>query len=595
MTISGNVRLLPSLWRRLCFLGLIPVLQAAEVTPVTPPPAAAASATPTAPGSPAPTARLLKRILVTDSVATAEKFDPPAGAFVAIAPTLPALDAEELNKRLATGVNMAIEERLLAAIAQVVENFYRQFGFPNAKAIIPNQNIASGVLRVIVEVGSKSEPITAASEFKIRSIKMEGARWFSESLLREKLRIEQGGVIRFSELDRAIGWTNNNPYRRVRVKLEPVPNTSEADLTIAVQEAMPLRLVASYDNTGNVAIGESRYTAAVSYGNLWGLDHQASYQYITTDRPQFYQGHGLDYRIPLRWRHYLQFSASYLRATPEFYEGLIVSDGETVTSDLRYSVPVRSGDNPIELYAALNFKESNNNLAYGGTSVQATKTDIFQFTFGGSAVFRDKRGAWGFGATLTASPGGINSRNSDQAYDANLFDGSKDSARFGAKARYLYGGISFQRLLNLTPGWDFFARGTAQVSQANLLASEQLSIGGASSVRGFNENIYTGDHGYVFSTELMAPTLKVKLPYLSKTRGPLDLRLLGFFDGGNTAVRHKFGIDPKRVALAGAGLGLRVSLATNFSLNADYGWQVSRLPYPVEERSRGHIRAMLAF
>ena len=71
--------------------------------------------------------------------------------------------------------------------------------------------------------------------------------------------------------------------------------------------------------------------------------------------------------------------------------------------------------------------------------------------------------------------------------------------------------------------------------------------------------------------------------------------MLGFFDAGNTAVRHKFAIDPKRVALAGAGLGLRLTLGGNFSLNADYGWQITQLPYATPEHSRGHLRAMLAF
>ncbi|WP_414663835.1 ShlB/FhaC/HecB family hemolysin secretion/activation protein [Horticoccus sp. 23ND18S-11] len=594
MIIFSRIRRLACLAAGTCVLLRLSALGA---TPSDAPAAipATTAAPPAAPAAPAVAGHVLRKIWISESVETAEKFSPTAGEFVVLAPSLPPMDAAELNRRLAIGDGRVIDERLLAAIAQVIELFFRQFDYPAAQAIIPNQNISTGILRVIVLTGTKSEPVTAATRWKIRNIKMDGARWFSESLLREKLRIEQGGMVQFGELDRAISWTNNNPYRRVQVKLEPVPNTGEADLIIAVKEALPLRVVTSYDNTGNVAIGKSRYAAAVSYANLWGLDHQASYQFLTTDQPKFFKAHGIDYRIPLRWRHYLQFSASYVQARPEFYEGLFVQEGETVTSDLRYSIPVRAGDNPIDVYAAINFKESNNNLAYGGTSVQATKTDIFQLTLGGSLVRRDKRGAWAFGATVTASPGGINSRNSDRAFDANLFDRRLDSARFGAKARYIYGGVTFQRLLNLAPGWDFFARGAGQVSQANLLASEQLSIGGASSVRGYNENIFSGDHGYVFSNELLAPAIKLQLPKLSKSRGPLETRFIGFFDGGNTAVRHKFAIDPKRVALAGAGLGLRMTLATNFSLNADYGWQVNRLPYPVEERSRGHIRAMLAF
>jgi len=423
---------------------------------------------------------------------------------------------------------------------------------------------------------------------------MTGARWFSESLLREKLRIERGGIVRFSELDNAISWTNSNPFRRVRVHLDPVPNTGEADLSIAVQDAFPLRLSASFDNSGNEILGENHYTAAVSYGNMWGKDHQLSYQYITTSLPKYYQGHGLDYRVPLPWRHHLQFSASYVKASPALYDGLIILNGETITSDLRYTLPLRTGNNPAELFAALTFKESNNNLDFGGVTVSPTKTDIFQFTSGISTVYRDKRGAWAFGASITLSPGGINSRNTDTAFDG-FRHGGEDSARLGARASYYYGGITVQRLLTLAPGWDLMSRGVAQASQANLLASEQLSIGGATTVRGFRENVFSGDHGFLISNDLMAPPLKKNLPYISKTRGPLETRFLAFFDAGNTAARHRYPSDPHRVALMSAGVGVRMSLSTNFSLNADYGWQISHLPTPVEDHSRGHVRATLAF
>lgn len=551
-----------------------PANAAPVAAPAAPAPAAAAPAAP----------RILRKLIIADGVETAVSFVPPAdSAFTVLVPAFAKLNAAELNKRLAQAENQPIQERLLAAIAQVVELFFRQNDYPAAAAIVPTQNIPEdGSLRVIVFLG------------KIRNINMQGARWFSESLLRQKLQIEQGGVVRFSELDRSISWTNNNPFRRVKVSLDPVPNTGEADLNIAVQETMPLRLSLNRDNSGNEAIGRNRNIASVSYGNLWGLDHQVSYQFITTDKPQFFKGHGLDYRVPLPWRHHLQFTASYLRAKPEFYDGLFVQDGESVTSELRYTVPVRTGDNPIDVYAAVNFKESNNNLAFGGSSVQATKTDIFQLTLGGSLIKRDKRGAWALGASLTLSPGNVNSRNTDRAFDGTRF-GGPDSARFGATAKYIYGGVTFQRLVILKPGWDFLSRGVAQFSGNNLLSSEQLNIGGASSVRGFNENVFSGDHGYVLSNDLMIPSWKINLPAISKTRGPLEIRALGFFDAGHTAVRQKFLTDSKRVAIASSGVGLRVNLAQNFAFTADYGWQLTDLPYVPAERSRGHLKVSLAY
>jgi hemolysin activation/secretion protein len=85
------------------------------------------------------------------------------------------------------------------------------------------------------------------------------------------------------------------------------------------------------------------------------------------------------------------------------------------------------------------------------------------------------------------------------------------------------------------------------------------------------------------------------VPRISKNRGPLETRLLAFFDAGNTAVRHKYSTDFKRTGISSAGVGIRMSLGNNFSFVGDYGWQLSDLPYQVEKTSRAHLKGTLAF
>jgi hemolysin activation/secretion protein len=524
----------------------------------------------------------IRRILIGEGTEETLRFSPgPEAGFVSVAPSLSSLKVKDLAKRLALGEGKPFNEKLVAAIVQVIEVFLKNNDYPAATAMLPPQDASDGTLRVAVHFG------------RIRDIKVEGNRWFSDSLLREKLRIEKGETLRFSELDQAISWTNNNPFRQVRVRIDPVASsTGEADLIIAVQEAFPLRAQFTYDNGGNAIVGHHRWAAAATYGNLWGRDHQVSYQLITTSKGlDLYQGHGFDYRMPLPWRDQVQFSASYLKLEPSLLEGLLTQKGENISGILRYSHPLSTGTNPAEIYAGLEFKQSNNNILFWDTEttsvpVITNKTDIFQLTLGGSMLRRDKRGAWAFGATANFSPGNLNSRNSDAAFE---------SSRPAARSRYFYGQFTFQRLLTLHAGWDYAAKGVVQLSPRNLLSSEQLFVGGASSVRGYRENVFGGDSGALLSNELLSPKLQRKLPWLPKNRSVSETRFVGFYDVAHVRLKQRFDLDPKFAPLASVGIGLRTNVSTNFALSADYGWQITKLPYKTDERSRGHVKATLAF
>ena len=517
---------------------------------------------------------LLKRIALADTVEGAQRLFPAADAgFLSLPASLAFINRQELQKRLAAAENRIVDDRLLASIAQVIEAFLRQNDFPLASVQIADRRLADGTLRLAVLLG------------KFREIRIRGNRWFSESLLRNKLDIQSGEVIRVSDLERAINWTNASPFRKVRAHIDPIPNTNEANLIIGVDEKLPLRVSASVDNGGNTAIGETRGIVGLTYGNMWGLDHDLTYQFVTTDEYPVYRGHGLSYRVPLPWQHTVHASFSYSRARPEFFDGLFVQDGENLNADLRYSAVLRRGNNPVEGFFGLSFKQSNNNLEFGGNEVQSSKADTFLVSAGVSGVRRDRHGGWILSLSLNGSPGNLNSRNTEAVYG---------NVRIGANPAYVYGNLTVQRVLALGKGWEFNTRGVLQKSSTNLLSNEQLSIGGAATVRGFTENSFIGDEGFVSSTEVATPYFKRKLPFVSAARPPLDYRWLAFFDLAHVKRKHVLPIDRSFDPLSSVGVGLRASLPPHLQLTADYGYQLARVPF-AEGRGRLHVKLLFSY
>jgi hemolysin activation/secretion protein len=92
----------------------------------------------------------------------------------------------------------------------------------------------------------------------------------------------------------------------------------------------------------------------------------------------------------------------------------------------------------------------------------------------------------------------------------------------------------------------------------------------------------------------MSPVWKKPLPFLSK-EFPAETRLQFFYDAAQVEYKHRYPSDVPFAPLASAGLGIRASFANNFSFSADYGWQLTHLPQEPRNRSRGHIKVVLAY
>ncbi len=515
----------------------------------------------------------LRQIIITDSLEAAQplNFVPTGGFLVISSPTYATLDKADFLQRLQAGENRPINDRLLAAIAQVVENFLRQSGFALASALIPPQNIAGGAVRVVVLPG------------KIRHIKFEGNRWFSESLLSEKLRLERGGVVRVPELEKALASANNSPFRRIKLHVEPVAGTGEADLLFGVQDRFPLRFTASYENTGNEILGLDRYSGAVTYANLWGLEHQLTYQQAFSHSTSLFRVHAFDYRAPLPRRHVLSFSGSYARVNPTFFSGLFTQLGKSINADVKYIIPVRLKGWEGEITSSVSFKQSNNNLEFGGAPALGSTQDLLAASVSAGGVRSDKRGRWIVTATLTGSPGTFNSRSEEEDFG---------DVRTGARPQFLFANFWAQRVTALTPRLTSVARVSVQLAGTNLVPSEQFSAGGAGSVRGYEERFLSGDGGYLATHELLHSLPPISL---GKKLPKIDLSGAFFWDYGRTIIKHPLINQPKSAYLASVGIGLRSSVANNLSASVDLARQLEEVETPGAPHHRLHVKLTLSF
>ncbi len=515
---------------------------------------------------------VLKQIIITTDAEAIKGLglDEQKG-FVVLGSPFPGVEETELATRLKAGEKRVLDDQLLAAIAAVIENYLKTRGYPMASAMIPPQNIAGGALRILVLPG------------KVRNITFEGNRWFSESLLREKMRLERGGLIQVSELDRSLAWTNASPFRRLKLHVEPVAGTGEADLFVRVQESFPLRLTAGYENTGNAILGWDRYSASVTYGNLWGLDHLVSYQEMSSHSARLLRARAFEYRAPLPWRHVFSLSASDARVNPTFLGGLFAQVGRNTTAEAKYALPFRRGGWEGEATGSLGFKQMNNNLEFGGAPALTSTIDVASASFGLAAIRADRKGRWILSASLTGSPGDLSDRNRRENFE---------ETRPGAVPRYLIGQFWAQRQTALATGLVHVARLSAQVASGRMVPSEQFSLGGATTVRGYEERIISGDAGASFSQEVHRAL--PPLP-LAKRWPAIESTAVAFWDYGKTFVRHPRRNEAEEAYVTSAGAGLRITMGPRFSASLDFARQIEEDETPGAEHSRLHVKVNLSY
>ncbi len=537
------------------------------------PPAAAALALPEADTPPATAANdrvLLPALRGLSFVGQAEfRRDGVAIDGLRVSEGEPLLATAEFGALVTPYLGEPLSQNTLNRLTRDVVLYFRQRGRPVVDVLVPEQNISHGSVQILVVQGRRGE------------VRVEGNKWFTAEQISVAVRAPQGEIIEGAPLLADLTWINQNPFRQVDLVFMRAKEPGETDLVLRVHDRRPLRLYAGYEDTGNALTGYDRVLAGVNWGNAFAHDQQLNYQISGSPDFQKLVAHSASYIAPLtKLRHTFTIFGSYAESRPELAGGLFSLEGKSWQLSARYRLPLAARGGWIsDFTGGVDFKRSNNNLAFGGMQVFADETDVIQAIAAIATRHTDKRGTTTAELTLALSPGGLTDRNRMSAYAA---------ARTGARPDYGYARLEVERVAKLGTGWFWRARGTAQLSSANLLGSEQLGIGGAAALRGYEEREANGDDGFVLVNELHAPALHL-------TAGD-NLDPLVFIDYGLVASHDRLSGEPTRLTLASAGLGFRYNLRGNLNLRADYGWQLKDSGVSDGRRnSRGHVSVVLAY
>lgn len=473
-------------------------------------------------------------------------------------------------------INMLVKDVIL---------FYRENDRPVVDVVVPEQDITTGVLQLVVVEG------------KVGEVRVEGNKWFSSKLLAGEVRTRHGEPIRASKVLNDVGWLNQNPFRDVNVVFTPGSELGTTDLVLKTEDRFPVRFYAGYEDSGNDLTGDERFLAGFNWGNVFGIGHQLNYQFTGSSDVfdpdadfENIRAHSFSYLAPLPWRHTLNVFGSLSKSESEALPfGL---EGSSAQVGFRYTVPLPNITKHYrhEVYAGFDWKQSDNTLEFGFVPVNATTTDVGQWVFGYRSSLSDPWGSWSFGPEVVWSPGEYFGHQTDSEFQAVRPNASND---------YTYFKFDVGRVTRLP--WDFSLSNqfTAQISNSNLLGSEQMNFGGYSSVRGYDEReLNNTDEGWIVRNELRTPPVSIfKIFGFESVKD--QLQFLGFFDYGsarayNGNVTRQDGLAVGSETLASVGPGIRYSISNYLSLRADYGFQLNDAGNDRRD-SRWHVGVIVSY
>jgi hemolysin activation/secretion protein len=447
--------------------------------------------------------------------------------------------------------------------------------------LVPEQEITSGVLQLVVIEGRLGDVI------------VEGAGESEGRSLARQIRTERGDVIRESDITEDLNWINKHPNRQVDLVFSPGDGYGETDVILRNESGKDLIGYVSLENSGNSELGEARGIFGLSMtGPLFlGQDSILSYQFTTNmDGESSLFGHSGVFATYLPWRHQITLLGAYVDTDANLLQNGAVFEngGENKQLSGRYGIPLPSiGRLSHELELGMDFKSSNNALAFNQAQVFDTTSEIVQYSLGYNIVARDQTGAWRLDSEVVNSPGDNTNKNTDAVFN---------SQRAGATANYTYGLVTLERDQRLPQGWTAYGRIQGQGSNANLLASETLGGGGYDSVRGWEERVVRGDAGVVATAELRTPIF-----YPSTFAGFANVEDgaygLVFYDYGSLSASDPQPGNPDDVdkELGSVGMGFRYQRDNWFSLRVDYGFQVTEEGFEDGNQGRWHVGATATF
>lgn len=447
--------------------------------------------------------------------------------------------AQELQALAAPYTNREVTTEDLERLRTAVTLLYVQRGYVTSGAVIPDQAVTDGLIRIQVIEGALTD------------INIEGARWLWPSYYRRRIALSAGPPVNIYTLQERLQLLQQDPrVDRLNAELRRGISPGRNELNVRVTESRPFKGWIEFNNHQSPAVRAERWQATLAHESLTG----------NGDRLQVTYGQSIPINnttgvLPL-------INISYVLPITAYDTTLAVgyrrSDFEVVTEPFRtlgieghteiFSVTLQQ---PVyrTLTQQVNVGVQGEYL-YNKNLLLGQPFDFFAGYQNGVANVAALRFLqdWTYRSQDTIV--GVRSRFSVglDVLDATTNSGPVADGRYFSWVGQLQGLRRFEQYA----GTQLLGRLDLQLTNDRLFPLEQMPVGGRYSVRGYRELSLLRDNAFLFSIEPRLPIAR----WLFGAREDL-LQVAPFFDYARAWSAKDSTEAPK--SLMSVGVGLRTA------------------------------------
>src|SRR5450631_2659716 len=439
-----------------------------------------------------------------------------------------AFDTETLHTLVADAEGTSLTLVQLHERVARITDYYQRHGYPLARAIIPQQVIDAGIVRIEI------------IEARYGKISLENTSRVHDSLLLSTLSPLQGGqAIGQRALDHALLLLSDVPGAVVNGTLKPGEAVGTSDLVVNTSPGATVAGNMAVDNFGNRYTGRARLGGDVNFIDPLHLGDVLSVSGLTSGGDMNYGR--VAYESVLSGegtRLGVSYSALHYRLGDPLSSLDAHGTAQVESTWLKHPL-VRSAD--WNLYGQFQYDHLKLD---DHIDASAIKTDR-HLDDGVISLIGDARDTW--------LSGGVTSWNVSFTSGAVGFDNgaaqAADAATVQTEGHYVKWNASVYHLQNLSATTTLYLAWSGQWANENLDSSQQMIAGGPHTVRAYDMGTVSGDTGNL-------ETAEIRRDLGSAWQG--RWQALAFIDSEQLTInKHQFVAGTNSVTLSGVGLGLR--------------------------------------